>query len=107
MRRATFSTHIFCGEKAGRSGRVPGTVAPPPAAGGVAAGGAAWATCGPLSNTPLKAEAEVIQARPAAATRAAGTARNKGRNAISKLQGVKNSPTTQVRSFPGKRARCL
>src|SRR3954454_6487915 len=83
MRRATRSSQNALGENSRimRSGP-PVAAGPPPAAGGEAAGGAAWATCGAWSKPPLEAAAEVSQAKPAAATRAVGTARKKGRTRI-------------------------
>src|SRR5476649_2463450 len=69
------SMHMLRGLKAGRDGRSALGTAPPPAAGGVVAGGAAWATCGVPVNPPSKATAEVSQARLPAAAMAVETAR--------------------------------
>src|SRR5204863_7846828 len=84
IRRATRSSQNALGENSRiiRSGPPTAGAGPPPAAGGGAAGGAAWAICGAWSKPPLEAAAEVSQAKPAAATRAVGTARKKGRTRI-------------------------
>src|ERR1700709_948194 len=94
------------GLKAGRSAFC--WLVPPPAAGGVAAGGAAWAMCGAPSNPPSKATAEDSQAKPPTAARAVETAKIFKREDIlgapERVLG-NDSPCLSVRAASRKRAR--
>src|SRR5260370_40129074 len=68
----------------------------PPAAGGGAAGGVAWASSNGSSEPLSSADAGLVQARPAAATRenkaVAGTAKIRGRKDIEYLTEMHRLP---------------